>query len=398
MSAVDPSDILAASRIKGITFDRARQKFTSQMQARVVTPSAPHKVQFLPLRTSSYVDTYVAAATCLDAALVFLTDGRCRAKNLTGFPCIDAMEAMQSKGVRDFKTEVVDYNAGAHVFLAHVGFLVRIDRKIVRERTLKAHEQIRFSCDEPGAPLGCRDWAESIHQRNRNIMLSAPAGFGKSHLIRNVLRPVLEKAFGPQGLWVNASTGLAASALEGVTIHSAAGLQWGHMKAEAVKRGMSTSAKARWRHVKAIVIEEFSMLSADFLDLLDAVARLMKKVEQAFGGVLVILVGDLAQLAPVPDFQATGSLEGPKWKKHPAEYAFESKVWSQANFECCRLRHCWRYDINGRLGKFLSALRVAPTLTADLYEEMKLLLLRTAADVEEAVMLCCRKKRLVCCP
>ena len=62
---------------------------------------------------------------------------------------------------------------------------------------------------------------ESIKLRNRNMMLSAPAGFGKSHIIRNVLRPRLERALCPQGLWVTALTGLAAVTLVGVTIQSA---------------------------------------------------------------------------------------------------------------------------------------------------------------------------------
>ena len=43
-------------------------------------------------------------------------------------------------------------------------------------------------------------------------------------------------------------------------------------------------------------------------------AQLKTECIHAYGGVLIILVGDLAQLAPVPDFQATGDLEGPKWK------------------------------------------------------------------------------------
>ena len=67
-------------------------------------------------------------------------------------------------------------------------------------------------------------------------------------------------------------------------IHSAAGLKRGNKKAQDLVDEMKGTVKARWRLVKAIIIEEFSMLSADFLDLLDGVARIMKKKREPFGG------------------------------------------------------------------------------------------------------------------
>lgn len=68
------------------------------------------------------------------------------------------------------------------------------------------------------------------------------------------------------------------------------------------------------------------MLSAEFMDLLDEVACIMKKrSKSAFGGVLIFLVVDLAQLAPVPDLKADDDPEGPKWKKIRAQHAFDSR-------------------------------------------------------------------------
>ena len=83
---------------------------------------------------------------------------------------------------------------------------------------------------------------------------------------------------------------------------------------------------------------------------------------------------------------------GPKYRKEKANYAFQGRVWPWANFECFRLSHCWRYDINGRLGKFLSALRLASVLSSELYEEMKALWMNGEVQLEEAVMLCRTKK------
>lgn len=264
---------------------------------------------------------------------------------------------------------------------------------------MAAGESISFDaaepvCDDAIADVvqRCEEWVDAVAACTENILLSAPAGFGKTHVIQNVLRAALERVHAKNGVWVTASTGLAALALEGVTIHSAAGLKRGNLNAKDLVREMKAAVKNRWRTVKAIIIEEFSMLSANFLDLLHEVACLMKKCKAAFGGVVIILVGDLAQLAPVPEFHEVFSPEGPRYKKVTANYAFESRIWQRANFQCFRLTHCWRYDIDGRLGKFLTALRLAPVLTGELYEEMKALWMNRDVDFEEAVVLCCRKK------
>lgn len=59
------------------------------------------------------------------------------------------------------------------------------------------------------------------------------------------------------------------------------------------------------------------------------------------------------------------TLVDPKLMKKCADHAFDSSVGARANFQCCWLlalvELCWRYDINGHLGKFLSALRVQPS-------------------------------------
>ena len=393
-------DRKAALKLGGITYETKFGQFRSSVYVQVVTASAPLTVELLALRTSFTVDDYKEAAAMRDAALLFLTDDLCPEKHLSSVLKLPPESVKHTRAVLDFKDEVLAYTSSENAFLAKEGYLKRMRRKTAHTRKeLKA--PIRFGmmqnseADLAGGiekPPKVDVWAGGLHARRENVLLSAPACFGKSHIIKNVLKPVLERMYGKKGVWITASTGLAALAVDGTTIHSMGGLQRGKGLADGLISQMRTGVRDRWRFVKIIVIEEFSMLSADFVDLLDEVARSMKNVNAPFGGVMVMLVGDLAQLAPVGNFQANpNSGSAVPWVKKKADYVFKSNVWRRAGFKCYRLKHCWRYNINGRLGRFLSTLRVAPRLTDSLYEEMKALLLNKQVDVNDAVVLCSRK-------
>ena len=181
-----------------------------------MTPSAAHQVETLPLRASMSFDKPEEAASSRDASIMFLTAGRCRQINLSGLPCPDWEVAKRTKAVQDFKKEVIDYNAAENVFLVRDGYLERMGRKPCATRVLAPDERILFGVAESelterfDVPIGLEEWAESVPTRKRNILLSAPAGCGKTHIIQHVLKRVLEERYGRKGLWVTASTGLAA--------------------------------------------------------------------------------------------------------------------------------------------------------------------------------------------
>ena len=283
----------------------------------------PEKVQVLNMRTSVALAAYEEAVRRHDAAMMYLTDGCCRESILSGMSRADWGPATQAAAIVKFKTQVKDCNAAKDTFLAHDEYLVNMKCKPHgKDRILEPDEMIRFGVPEPiltefagEPPLKCKEWAESMHVCRRNILLSAPTGYGKTHVIGNVLRAALEKEYGKDGVWVTVSTGLAALALEGVTFQSAAGLKRGNKKAQELVNEMKADVKKRWRLVRAIIIEELSMLGADFMDLLDEVGRIMKKSKAAFGGVVVLLVDDLAQLAPVPDSRRTSIRRDPNGGK-----------------------------------------------------------------------------------
>ena len=383
-------DIRAARRIQGVAFEKRVGRFVTSAYVRVVTASVPDMVGRLSVRMCNGTTDYRYGARRRDAALLFLTDGLCRQEHLSGLQTRGWKDVQHHNAVMNFKKEIIDYNAAENIFLAREGYLEWLGRKI-------ADEQCRAAPVCFGAVQACNDtesveqvsideWNKCLLESERNILLCAPAGFGKSYVVRKVIREVLEAKHNKAGVWITASTGLAALALDGATIHSMAGVQRGKGTAEELIEQMREGVKQRWKQVKAITIEEFSMLSAAFLDLLDAVARRLKWCNKPFGRVRIILVGDLAQLAPVPDLQRNPG-SGPNYRNVPAEYAFESKVWCNAKFKCYRLQHCWRYDISGRLGRLLTGLRTAPQLSDELGAEMRALLLNKEVNIEEAVVL-----------
>ncbi len=238
--------------------------------------------------------------------------------------------------------------------------------------------------------------ADCISRRNDNMLLVAPAGYGKSETIKYVIVPALNKKHGNKGVWNCATTGLAAQAVGGATIHSQAGVKRGkglpHLVIESL--GKQPDRWGRWLAVNAIVIEECSMMSDGFLTLLDQVAKAAKQNDRPFGGVQIILVGDLAQLAPVPDYHRNpDTTSNIKHIKKPVGYLFESDAFKKGCFHCLRLKHCWRYDEKGELGQFLSSLRLAHKLSPDLKQGLQDLVTKTQVPLKDAVVLCTTRER-----
>ncbi|OSX68416.1 hypothetical protein BU14_2845s0001, partial [Porphyra umbilicalis] len=126
------------------------------------------------------------------------------------------------------------------------------------------------------------------------------AGTGKSAALR-AITAALTARHGRDAVGVTASTGLAAAALGGTTLHAWAGVGLATHPVEALVRYMRAPARARWRRTRVLLIDEVSMLSAAFLTTVaDVGAGVLRDYTGApFGGLQVIAVGDFLQLPPV---------------------------------------------------------------------------------------------------
>lgn len=136
-----------------------------------------------------------------------------------------------------------------------------------------------------------------IETTNTNLFLTGKAGTGKTTFLRRL------KEESSKRIVVVAPTGIAAINAEGVTIHSFFQLSFAPFIPEyRLKEQQYRFSKDKIRIIQSIdtlIIDEISMVRADLLDAVDSVLRRFRKNGLPFGGVQMVMIGDLGQLAPV---------------------------------------------------------------------------------------------------
>jgi ATP-dependent DNA helicase PIF1 len=176
--------------------------------------------------------------------------------------------------------------------------------------------------------------AIDLAQQGQNVFLSGEAGTGKSFTTAKVISRAYKRFKKASSVCVTASTGVAAVAIGGTTLHSWAGLGL----AEGPKEALLIEASARpyaWKYTQFLVIDEFPMISCELFEKLEWIARKIRKDERPFGGIQLFLVGDFAQLPPVvPE----GSLrvhafEADCWVSCMGTYVELSEVFRQKDME-----------------------------------------------------------------
>ena len=134
---------------------------------------------------------------------------------------------------------------------------------------------------------------------NRNIFLTGKAGTGKTTFLHKLKREANKR------MVVVAPTGVAAINAKGVTIHSFFQLPFGpilphdDMASSGFKRKFNKTKINIIKSLDLLVIDEISMVRADLLDGIDKTLRRYKNRNEVFGGVQLLMIGDLQQLSPV---------------------------------------------------------------------------------------------------
>lgn len=179
-----------------------------------------------------------------------------------------------------------------------------------------------------------------IERTSCNVFLTGRAGTGKTTFLRRLASSTSKR------IVVLASTGIAAVNAGGVTIHSFFQLPLspflpGHTATASGPRRYDRFSREKMRVIKTmdlLVIDEVSMVRADLLDAVDAVLRRHRNPSLPFGGVQLLLIGDLMQLAPV--------VKQPEWELlseyYPTPYFFSSTALNKAGFRVVELTRCYR--------------------------------------------------------
>ncbi|MCK5061310.1 AAA family ATPase [Candidatus Parcubacteria bacterium] len=181
-----------------------------------------------------------------------------------------------------------------------------------------------------------QEQALNILKLGFNVFLTGPAGSGKTFLIEKYIEYLRNSKV---GVGVTASTGIAATHLSGITIHSWSGLKViedGMSKKQINNRIKSVltneNLSNKIQGASVLIIDEISMLDAAYLDLVDQVCQAVKKIALPFGNLQIVLSGDFFQLPPVN-----------KKAKDKKKFAYLSGVWKNAALKICYLDEQHRY-------------------------------------------------------
>jgi len=201
-----------------------------------------------------------------------------------------------------------------------------------------------------------QDQALDILKTGANVFLTGEPGAGKTHTINTFVGYLRSCDIEPA---VTASTGIAATHIGGMTIHSwsGIGIKTKLDKYDLDKIASSEYIAKRINRTKVLIIDEVSMLSANTLDMVDMVCREVKQNGEAFGGIQIILVGDFFQLPPIVKKEN----ENNQNKLMPdvgnsGIFACDSGAWKRAHLIICYLTEQHRQDDKDFLS-VLSAIR-----------------------------------------
>ncbi len=186
--------------------------------------------------------------------------------------------------------------------------------------------------------------ALEILMMGKNCYVTGAAGSGKTHLINEYIKFL--KSNGVE-VGVTASTGIAATHMGGMTIHSWSGLGIRDSLTEYDLEDLETKKyiQDRFKNTSVLIIDEISMLHHFRLDLVERIARHLKKSQLPFGGMQVVLCGDFFQLPPV---SRMGEME--------SFFSYRSETWRKLDLKICYLEEQFRQK-DDKILKILNGIR-----------------------------------------
>ena len=180
-----------------------------------------------------------------------------------------------------------------------------------------------------------------------SVFITGGGGVGKSALLNYYIKKQNKKCLG-----ITSTTGTSAILINGTTLHSYLGIGTGKQSIDQITSNINNNfyLKKKWDRLKILIIDEISMLSAEFFDKLETIARIIKNSDQAFGGIQLILSGDFCQLSPIES----------------KNFCYEAKSWGSCIDKIIYLQDIIRQE-NKIFQKCLSNIRLG-NITEDIKE------------------------------
>ncbi len=174
-----------------------------------------------------------------------------------------------------------------------------------------------------------QDEALDAMKMGYNIFLTGSPGSGKTFLLNKYIDYLKENN---KSVAVTASTGIAATHMNGTTLHSWSGLGIKETltKSDIKKLLKKPYLKKHYKNTKVLIIDEVLMLTASQFDAVDAICRQFKTSFKSFGGMQVICSGDFFQLPPIN-------------KSGLAKFVVESHAWKNMDMKICYLEEQHRH-------------------------------------------------------
>ncbi len=172
--------------------------------------------------------------------------------------------------------------------------------------------------------------ALNILKTGANVFLTGPAGSGKTYVLNEYIKYLKEHDI---AIGITASTGIAATHMGGVTIHSWSGMGIKDDITDYDLQAMADKSQLirRFNETAVLIIDEVSMLHHFRLDNLDKIARFIRKNDAPFGGLQLVLCGDFFQLPPVSKYGAAET-----------HFIYRSEAWRDGKLTVCYLHENFR--------------------------------------------------------
>jgi ATP-dependent exoDNAse (exonuclease V) alpha subunit len=187
--------------------------------------------------------------------------------------------------------------------------------------------------------------ALSVLKSGSNVFLTGSAGTGKTYVLNQYIKYLKARKV---PVSITASTGIAATHLQGTTIHAWSGI--------GIKDSLSTRnlrdlkekkyLKKNIDKSRVLIIDEISMLHKKQFDLVNEVLQFFRETQDAFGGIQLVLCGDFFQLPPI----------GNTSEVNKDKFCFMSQSWLDAKLSICYLTDQFR-QTDSKLDKILNEIR-----------------------------------------